>query len=261
MPDRRPAVKLRIRDYFISVAVWTYAIVTSLVASIAVIAGFVLIAPFDLRRRRLLTFIMRVWCRALMLNPLWRVRLEGLENIDPRETYVVAPTHQSYGDIFVLGVVPVHYVYLSKAEIFRIPFIGWAMYLVGCIVLHRGNKDSARAAMELSARKLRNGVSVLIFPEGTRSRDGTLGAFKEGAFRLAVQTGRPILPIAIEGSRYILPKGSFQFTQHANIRIAVLPPIRVDDKTEADAPALLAETRAVLEAKLDALRALNENAP
>ena len=246
----------------VSVCVWTYLLTATAFFTFLVLVSFPVVALFDLRRRAFLTSIMRTWCRLLIWGcPLWRARVEGQANLRPGQTYVLCSSHQSYGDIFVMGIVPVPFVFLSKAEIFKIPFVGWAMYLVGCVAVKRGNKHSARGAMEASARRLREGVSLCIFPEGTRSADGHLGPFKEGAFRLAVQTGCPILPVAIEGSRFILPKGSFNFYQRARISVALLPPIPVDGLTEADVPMLLNQTRDALATKLAELRARGENPP
>lgn len=251
---------LSFRDRVVSTCVWTYLLTATTVFSLFVLATFPLVALVDLKRRRFLTGVMRTWCRLLIWGcPLWSARVEGQENAAPGQTYIICSTHQSYGDIFVMGVVPVPFVFMSKAEIFKIPLVGWGMYLVGCVSVKRGNKQSARAVMGASARKLRDGVSLCIFPEGTRSADGNLGPFKEGAFRLAVQTGCPILPVAIEGSRFILPKGRFSFYQRARVRVALLPPISAEGLTEADVPALLEKTRAALAAKLAELRALGEN--
>jgi 1-acyl-sn-glycerol-3-phosphate acyltransferase len=215
-----------------------------------VAVAYALGSPFDRRRLGSLYF-MRLWARTLMrLNPMWDVQISGLENVDPKATYVIAANHQSHGDILVLGFLDHPYVYMAKAELFRIPIMGWGMAMAGCIPIRRGEKDSAREAMAGAAQKLREGVSLLIFPEGTRSRDGNMGPFKDGAFRLAIQTGRPVLPVAIHGSRTALPKGSWLFTERSRVRVEVLPAVPVEGLTEDQAPELKSRVRELIESKV-----------
>jgi 1-acyl-sn-glycerol-3-phosphate acyltransferase len=238
-----------------SIGIWTYVALSVFVAFMPVLVLYVVWAPFD-RRRRPILWLMRAWARTVMrLNPMWHVRAEGLEHIDPRQCYVITPNHQSQGDILVLGLVDLPYVYIAKRELFSIPFLGWGMWMAGCISVRRGDKDSHREALSRAAVALRRGVSLLIFPEGTRSRDGNVGAFKDGAFRLALKTGRPILPVAIEGSRFALPKGSWLFTENADIRLAVLPPISVEGKDESHVEDLRESARDLIERKVLELRA------
>jgi 1-acyl-sn-glycerol-3-phosphate acyltransferase len=198
---------------------------------------------------------MRSWGRTLVrLNPLWSVAIDGLERIDPRATYVVTSNHQSNADVIVLSYLSLLYVYMSKRAIFRIPVMGWGMRAAGCIPLERGDKTSARAAMALAAERLRRGVSLLIFPEGTRSRDGQVGPFKDGAFRLAIQTGRPILPVVVDGSRTVLPKGTWLLTQKTRVRVVVLEPVPTQGLEERQAAEIMTRVRERIVAKLAEMR-------
>jgi len=244
-------------EYVRSYAVWIYLLTVTGVAFLLVFLLWITTAWWLDPQKTGPMWVMRLWSRVSVWgNPLYRVSLEGTENIRRGETYVIASNHQSYGDIFVLGYLPLPYVYLSKAEIFRIPVVGWGMWIVGNISLKRGDKDSAKKAMVTAAERLSKSVCVLIFPEGTRSADGSIGPFKEGAFRLAVRAQRPLLPVVIEGSRDILSNGSFHFTRRAFVRIAVLPPALTAGKSDADVPELSARVREAIEAKVLELRAI-----
>lgn len=237
-----------------SLLLWFVVTLSVLVFGGLVILCAPFVVPFD-RRRRLLLRIMRSWGLMLVrLNPLWGVAVEGLARIDPQATYVVTSNHQSNADVIVLSYLSLLYVYMSKRAIFRIPILGWGMRAIGCIPLERGDKTSARAAMALAAERLRRGVSLLIFPEGTRSRDGQVGPFKDGAFRLAIQTGRPILPVAVDGSRTVLPKGTWLFTQKTRVRVAVLDPVPTAGLDERQAAEVMSQVRERIVAKLEEMR-------
>ena len=134
------------------------------------------------------------WC------PLWHVTKTGREKIDPKKTYVVVSNHQSQLDILVAFGLFFHYKWVSKIEIFKLPFIGWNMILNDYIKLVRGDKDSVRRMLDHCRRSLGQGNSVWIFPEGSRSKDGNLRDFKHGAFILAKELNLPILPIAVSGT-------------------------------------------------------------
>ncbi len=165
-------------------------------------------APFDRRKAFYLT-LTRIWARTIFGVSGIRVRLHGLNNIEPRRTYVVAANHQSYLDIpATLGYLPLPLRMLAKRELLRIPLFGWAMVAGGHISLDRGNvKDSLRSMRKAGDELKKATASVMVYPEGTRSPDGRIHPFKRGAFHLAVENGLPVLPVAIRGSRESLPKG------------------------------------------------------
>ena len=138
--------------------------------------------PFD-RRRVVLHRFTCFWASLYTwLNPAWRVRVTGRDKIRRGVTYVMVANHQSLLDILVLFRLFVHFKWVSKIENFRVPFIGWNMSLNRYIKLRRGSRDSVASMMQACGRTLAEGSSVMIFPEGTRSRDGRLQAFKPGAF-------------------------------------------------------------------------------
>jgi 1-acyl-sn-glycerol-3-phosphate acyltransferase len=161
------------------------------------------------------------------LNPIWRVRLEGREKINPDTAYVMVANHMSLLDILVLFRLFTHYKWVSKIENFRVPCVGWNMHLNRYIPLRRGDRASVEKMLEACRRTLGEGSSIMMFPEGTRSADGRLKAFKPGAFQLAKETRSPILPIILEGTADALPKRGFVLRGHHDIRIRVLDEIPV----------------------------------
>ena len=165
------------------------------------------------------------WARTLIrLNPAWRIAVTGKENLG-RGPYVLVANHQSQADILAMYFVPHHFKWISKASVFRIPLVGWYMYFARYISLVRGKPDSIARCMQEATRWLRRGVSVLFFPEGTRSLDGAVHPFKRGAFHIAAETGAEVLPITISGTNRVLPKGGWIFSERARMRIHIDPPV------------------------------------
>lgn len=181
------------------------------------------------------------------LNPLWRVRVSGVRIQDPRRPYVVVSNHESLVDILLISHLPWEMKWLSKAELFRIPFLGWDMWLAGDIPVERGTARSAVRALQRCRAVLQRRVSVIIFPEGTRSRTGELLPFKDGAFHLAVETGVPLLPLAVSGTRTALAKRDWRVAP-AVAEVRVLAPIETTGLTKADVPALSARVRDLISA-------------
>lgn len=159
------------------------------------------------------------------LTPPWKVRRLGREKIDTHQTYVVVSNHQSALDILVAFGLFFHFKWVSKAEMFKVPFIGWNMSLNRYIKLVRGNKESIIQMLADCKNALSRGSSVFMFPEGSRSKTGRLKEFKPGAFILAKEMELPILPIAIKGTTDALPKKSLTFQGSYDISIRVLDAI------------------------------------
>ena len=124
---------------------------------------------------------------------------------------MVVSNHESNADPFLVSFLPWEMKWLGKASLFRIPVVGWMMRMAGDIPVERGDSDSAKEAMAACERWLARGMPVMLFPEGTRSKDGQLLPFKDGAFRLAIETGADVLPVAVAGTREALPKHSWKF--------------------------------------------------
>ncbi len=164
-------------------------------------------------------------CLYLWAMPAWSVSASGREKIRRGATYVAVSNHQSGLDILVAFRLFFPFKWVSKAKMFRVPFIGWNMTLNGYIRLKRGEKESRRSSLAACEKALAGGSSVYFFPEGTRSENGRIKPFKPGAFILAHQLRLPILAIAINGTRHALPKASLNFHGRHRIRIEVIEEI------------------------------------
>ena len=151
--------------------------------------------------------VARAWGRSILAVSGVRVRVEGGERVDPASAYICMSNHQSNFDIPVLlGYLPVPFRWLAKAELFKIPIFGRAMRGAGYIPIDRSDRPAAIASLRQAAQAVRGGVSVVIFPEGTRSLDGALKSFKKGGFVMAIEAGVPIVPVALRGTFDIMPK-------------------------------------------------------
>src|SRR5512138_3339362 len=157
-------------------------------------------APFDRGRYAVGYLFRQVPVVMAALNPLWRFRCAGTMPADPRHPYVVVSNHESFVDILLISHLPWEMKWLSKSEFFKIPFVGWLMRLAGDIPLVRDDAKSIVRAMRECGDRIDKRVSVMIFPEGTRSASGELGEFKDGAFRLAVEKQVPIVPLVVHGT-------------------------------------------------------------
>ncbi len=168
-----------------------------------------LVSFFDSNGRQQMKMA-RGWARSLLVSGGVRVRVEGLENIRPDGSYVIASNHLSYMDTpVVLANVPVQFRFLAKRGLFKIPFLGTHLARAGHIPVPREDPRAAVKTMAQAAEMLRTrGISMLVFPEGGRSRDGSMRPFKDGAAYIGIKAGVPIVPIALVGTREVLPFGS-----------------------------------------------------
>ncbi len=214
----------------------------------------VVTAPFDKGRYWTGYLFRKLPVVAGKLNPLWTFRVSGNIPTDPRRPYIVVSNHESFVDILLISHLPFEMKWLSKVENFKIPVMGWEMSLAGDVRLTRGEISSATDAMRECADRLEKKVSVMFFPEGTRSKTGELGKFKNGAFRLAIETGVPILPVAVSGCHSALRPHDWRLgVSVAEVR--VLDPIEVDGLTANDIYALRDRARNAIAAELEVLRA------
>ncbi|HEX2205751.1 MAG TPA: lysophospholipid acyltransferase family protein [Longimicrobium sp.] len=229
----------------LSLWVWVSGFILAILWVPLLALVYVLTAPGDPGRYTVGRWFRRAAVAVTKLNPLWRFRTEGVRIADPRRPYVAVANHESFADIFLISHLPWEMKWLSKEAIFKIPFMGWMMRMAGDIQVRRSEARSRAQALEDCRDRLMKKVSVMIMPEGTRSASGELGEFKDGAFRLAVETGSPILPIAVVGTRHAIAKGSWKVGR-ANAVARVLPPIETVGLTLADVPALRERARAMI---------------
>ena len=187
------------------------------------------------------------------INPAWAVRIEHPPREAMRHPYVVVSNHQSLADIPVVSRLPWEMKWVGKKSLFQLPVMGWLMRLADDVAVDRTNPKS-RAAVILRTRQIiADGVSVMFFAEGTRSKDGRLRRFFDGAFRLAIDTGAPVLPVALDGTMGALPKHGWRFGD-ADVRLKVLDPIPTAGLTLADVPALRERTRRAIAEQIAAWR-------
>ncbi len=213
----------------ISILFLTFMAVSS--AFFFVIAVLVWICTVWIDRRLVvLHMFTSFWaCLYLWVMPAWSVSIRDRDKIRRRRQYVVVSNHQSQLDILVAFHLFFPFKWVSKAEVFQLPFIGWNMTLNGYIKLRRGDKESVRKMMTACERAVSRGCSVYFFPEGTRSKTGQLKPFKPGAFILAKKMGVAILPVVINGTQKALPKHSLNFHGSHPINIRVLDEIPFAD--------------------------------
>jgi len=188
------------------------------------------------------------------LNPAWAVRIEGVERIDPKATYVMVCNHQSLLDILVVFRLFVHFKWVSKLENFKVPVIGWNMTLNRYIRLKRGDRKSVVGMITACLRALKQGSSVMFFPEGTRSKTREMRAFKPGAFEIAKRARVPILPVALDGTGDALPKRGFVLRGFHAIRVRVLDPIAPAQFAAMSVAKLTRHVRQRIGRELDVMR-------
>ncbi len=185
----------------------------------------------------------RTWSRIAMRLSGLRINVEFRGALDVGQPYVFMANHESAVDIWALFVaIPARVRMIAKKQLGQIPLFGWAMWAGRFIFIDRANALSARRSMDEAKRRIRGGESVLLFPEGTRSRDGNLGAFKKGGFHLAIEAGVPIVPIAVRGTRASMPSGSL-LVRPGHVQVIIGQPIPTAGLTGADRNALLERVR------------------
>ena len=191
-------------------------------------------------------YVLRILGRSMTyVNPFWDVHLEGPFPENPRNPYVVVSNHFSQADPPIIARVPWEMKWVAKQELFNLPFAGWLLKMSGDISVDRSSKQSRARVLVRAAKYLAQNCSVMFFPEGTRSRDGRVHRFSDGAFRLAIEEGVPVLPIAIDGTHDALPKHSIWFNPDAErIRVKVLEPVDTADYETEDARSLQRTVRA-----------------
>ena len=223
-------------------------LIASVVFVVLTIVGSILSLPAGLidRTGNLVLWLARWWSRGVLGSAGVKVRVHSRATFDPKRNYVVMPNHLSSVDIWAIFVaVPVPLRFIAKKQLGQIPLFGWAMRAGRFIFIDRQNATSARRTIDLAADRIRAGCSVVIFPEGTRSRDGRLGAFKKGGFHLAINSGADVVPVAIRGSREVMPRGSL-LIRAGVVDIDIGEPISTEGLSTENRQALLEKTRSRL---------------
>ena len=221
-----------------TIFVWSCIAIALLVLGSLVI----LTSPFD-RRGKVIHRYGRLWGKVALLANRVKVRVEGIEHLKGEGPYIIMSNHQGSYDIFaLLSHLPFQFKWLAKKELFSVPFFGWVMAAAGYVSVDREGTRETVEAMNEAARKIREGMSLLIFPEGSRSPDGSIQPFKKGGFTLAIKSKVPIIPISIIGSREIMPKGKLTVTS-GEIRIRIDHPIETQNYSLKDRKSLMEKVR------------------
>jgi 1-acyl-sn-glycerol-3-phosphate acyltransferase len=216
---------MKLLNLFLNLIFWGFFVLSSLV--LVVFAAIIRLVTFGFDpNRKILQKFSCFWASLyLWVNPFWSARIYGLENVDRKKPYVMVSNHQSMADILVVFHSFLHFKWVSKKELFKLPILGWNMRLNGYIPIERGDEKSREKCLALCRKWLEKGSSVFFFPEGTRSIDGKMKLFKPGAFRVALETNTDILPMVIRGSREAIPKHSLLLHGKSLMELWILPPI------------------------------------
>jgi 1-acyl-sn-glycerol-3-phosphate acyltransferase len=197
----------------------TFVVATLLGSVIAVLTPI-----FD-RTGEAVMAIARIWSRIVLGAPGVKLNVELAGKLDPQRPYVFMANHASMIDIWAVFIgVPLSFRFIAKKQLSHIPLFGWAMGAGRFIFIDRQNAVAARRSIDEAARRIKAGQSVVIFPEGTRTRDGRLGSFKKGGFHLAIDSGAAIVPMAIQGSGALMPPGS-PLIRAGQVRLQIGEPI------------------------------------
>lgn len=227
--------------------VWILWVVVSALWTPIVAVAWTLTVWWD-ERRWYVGRVFRMGARILVaVNPWWRVEVEGRAPDRDAGPFVAVCNHESLADVLIVGSLPFDMKWLSKEEVARLPFIGWMMRMAGDVLVRRHDRRSRGASYDELHAWLRRGASVMLFPEGTRSRTGEMLPFRSGAFRLAIETGRPIQPLAVSGSRRAIRADSFLFGR-ARVKLRILEQVPTEGLEAGDVEALSDRVRAMIEA-------------
>ena len=209
--------------------------------------------PFDKGRYATGYTFRRLCVLHQWLNPMWKFKTSGQLPANKRNPYVMVSNHESFVDMLLLSHLKMEMKYLSKESFLRIPLVGWMMKMSGDVSLLRGDRSSGAAALIVCEKWLKRKMSVMIFPEGTRSFDGEMRGFKDGAFILAIRTQTPMLPVVVHGTRSALRKSDWRMGD-AKAEVRVLEIIETTGMTLDDVPALRERVRDVMIAEIAKMR-------
>ncbi len=241
----------KITDFLITLWMWITFPVLTIFFTFPIAFCSIFLAPFD-PHRKWAHFWGQTWGQAVIkVNPQWRLHVSGLKNIKPGQTYVIVSNHMSMVDILCLYYLNIQFKWIAKTSLFKIPFLGWSMSFMHYIRLERGHHGSIRKSYEEAKRWIQKGVSVVIFPEGTRSPSGTLNAFKNGAFKLAIETQAPILPVALYGNEKLIPKGKIVVGINVHSYLRILPAIDTKECRTEDFARVRDQVHTMIKAEIE----------
>ncbi len=244
-------------ELFYSIVMWGGTIfLTVLASTVDILIAFPLSLLWDRGTRKIVHQNSIWWARSIIgMSPIWNLVVTGREHLQKGKHYIIIANHQSLLDILaVCAALPINFKFLAKRELFQIPLMGWGMASAGYIPVDRASHKSGREALQRITQVLGRGVSVLLFPEGTRSPDGKIHAFKTGAFKLARDNKVEILPVVIDGTGQALPKNSWLIKKKSIFIVSIGKPVSLEDFTDSSMEETKEKIRHEMIGRLERLR-------
>jgi 1-acyl-sn-glycerol-3-phosphate acyltransferase len=246
-------------DIIKSIIVWFIGLTLLVVFFPVTFIVWLLFLPFDSNRTAVHWMLIYQAVIISYAVPIWKIKIEGRKKAVRGTTYVIISNHQSILDILLLNSLRYRFKWISKIENKKVPVLGWYLRMADYISVNRGDKDSKEKMMEEAYRCLKKGISIMIFPEGTRSADREISYFKRGAFQLAISSGTPVLPVLIDGTGGVLPKHGLIFGGFHTITIRVFDPVLPGAFGTDDCDELALKFREMMANALKELRSEKKN--
>jgi len=241
-------------DILKSIVIWLVGITFIVIFFPMTFLVWLVVLPFD--KNRTVTHWMLIYQAVIIsyMIPIWKIRVEGRKKALPGTTYVIICNHQSILDILLINCLRYRFKWISKIENEKVPVLGWYLKMADYITVDRGDKESKEKMIEESYECLKKNISIMLFPEGTRSPDRDIKFFKRGAFQLAITANKPLLPVLIDGTGGILPKHGLIFGGFHNITIRVLDPVNPSEFGTSDYDELAMKFQVMMTAEMNKLR-------
>jgi 1-acyl-sn-glycerol-3-phosphate acyltransferase len=208
--------------------IYQYLIAFPLIIVVTLFTAIFTILCFPWKNGKAPRAVQVFWSRSVLWFLLIPIKVTGQENVDPKQSYVFVANHQSFLDVFaVYGWLPNNFKWLMKKEIRKVPFVGTACAVAGHIFVDRSNPRAALQSMDHIKKELVEGISTVIFPEGTRTKTGEMGRFKQGAFKIAMDMGLPVVPLSLNGFFKAMPSGQAFANPRARVSLHIGKPIDI----------------------------------
>ena len=208
--------------------IYQYLIAFPLIIVVTLFTAIFTILCFPWKNGKAPRAVQVFWSRSVLWFLLIPIKVTGQENVDPKQSYVFVANHQSFLDVFaVYGWLPNNFKWLMKKEIRKVPFVGTACAVAGHIFVDRSNPRAAFQSMDHIKKELVDGISTVIFPEGTRTKTGEMGRFKQGAFKIAMDMGLPVVPLSLGGFFKAMPSGQAFANPRARVSLHIGKPIDI----------------------------------
>ncbi|MBR2450255.1 MAG: 1-acyl-sn-glycerol-3-phosphate acyltransferase [Paludibacteraceae bacterium] len=212
---------------------YQYLIGFPLIVVVTLFTALLTIVCFPWRNGKIPRAVQVFWSRSVLWLLLVPIKVTGRENVDSQQSYVFVANHQSFLDVFaVYGWLPNNFKWLMKKELRKIPFVGTACAVAGHIFVDRSNPRAAMESLTYIKAQLHDGISTVIFPEGTRTKTGEMGRFKAGAFKIAMDMGLPVVPITLNGFYKSMPSGQFFVNPRSRVSLHIGKPIDISQFTD-----------------------------